>query len=61
MKINVFNKCILPEHPPNILNEGTHFLGVCLLTQSVAPTTKGVPVSTAVIGAPCIDGCYGEA
>jgi hypothetical protein len=30
------------------------FLGVCLLTQSVAPTTKEVPLSKAVIGPPCV-------
>ena len=31
-----------------------YFLGIRLLTQSVAPTTKEEPVSQAVIGPPCV-------
>ena len=31
-----------------------HFLGVRLLTQSIAPTTKEAPMSKAVIGAACV-------
>ena len=30
------------------------FLGVRLLTQSIAPTTKEIPMSKAVIGAACV-------
>jgi hypothetical protein len=30
------------------------FLGVCLLTQSIAPTTQEAPVSKAVVGTLCV-------